>query len=453
MEEKVSGIWFKIIAILIFTFTVLSLCASDLSDKQESELFKDTLSIDQCIKIAILNSPEIKISQGNVIKSELNVNDARAEFLPEISLNGGYFVNNTYSQFEWNRNHYDLGISASINPFSSGRTYLGKEIAEANLSQSRDGYRLTEMNLIMEVIRRYYNLLKANQILELREQTIDQRKKELEFSKTQFDLGLVAMADTLKARVALEGARVNLHEAKGKLMVSRAELNEVMGLALDILISIKSVEMKERNIPELDSILNIAYNYRPDVKQQKSSISADKYNLMLARLNRLPTLTVTGGYNLNAERFAFEGLPLNKTNWDNNSEWSFGVGISFPIFDGGVKSRAITKANIELKNAELRYENLSRLIELEVKSAHINLVNASQRIELTERQVISAEESYKAALGRYMNGIAPITEVTDAEVAFTESRVNQINSKYDFLEAEALLKNASGVLYIPEEVK
>jgi outer membrane protein len=453
MRGNVSGIWFKFILILISAFTGLSVCAYDLNDKQESELLKDTLSIDQCIKIAIKNSPEIEISQGNVIKSELDVNDARAEFLPEINLNGGYFVNNTYNQFEWNSNHYDLGISASINPFSSGRTYLTKEIAEANLSQSRDGYRLTEMNLIMEVIRRYYNLLKANQILELREQTIEQRKKELEFSKTQFELGLVAMADTLKARVALEGARVNLHEASGELMVSKAELNEVMGLALDIPIAIKSVELKERNIPELDSILNVAYNYRPDIKQQKFSISADKYSLILARLNRLPTLTITGGYNLNAERFAFEGLPLNRTNWDNNSEWSFGVGVSFPIFDGGVKSRAITKANIELNNAELKYENLRRLAELEVKSAHINLTNASQKIELTERQVISAEESYKAALGRYMNGIAPITEVTDAEVAFTESRVNQINSKYDFLEAEALLKNASGVLYIPEEVK
>ena len=453
MREDVSGLWFRIILILIFLLNMPYVFGSDLSDKQESELLKDTLSIDQCIKIAIKNSPEIEISQGNVIRSELDVNDARAEFLPEINLNGGYFVNNTYNRFEWNSNHYDLGISASINPFSSGRTYLTKEIAEANLSQSRDGYRLTEMDLVMEVIRRYYNLLKANQILELREQTIEQRKKELEFSKTQFELGLVAMADTLKARVTLEGARVNLHEAKGELMVRRAELNEVMGLSLDIPISIKSVELIERNIPELDSILNIAYNYRPDIKQQESSISSDKYNLILARLNRLPTLTVTGGYNIKAEKFAFEGLPLNRTNWANNSEWSFRVGISFPIFDGGVKSRAITKANIELNNAELRYENLRRFAELEVKSAHINLVNASQKIELTERQVISAEESYEAALGRYMNGIAPITEVMDAEVAFTESRINQINSKYDFLEAEALLKNASGVLYSDGEVK
>lgn len=446
MKGTLSVIGVKIIIIFIFALTTPYVYAFNPSYSQENELLKDTLFIDQCIDIALKNSPEITISEGNVRKSELGFSDAKAEFLPEINLTGRYYLNETYDKMEWNQNHYDLAVSASVKPFTSGKNYINMEMTDALLNSAREGYRLTKINLIMDVIGRYYNLLKSNQILELREQTIEQKEKQLEFSKTQFELGLVPRADTLKARAALEGARVNLHEAKGELQIKRAELNEVMGLALDIPISIEPVELEERNIPEIDSILNIAYNYRPDIKQQKSSISADKYNLMLARINRLPTLTITGGYNLNAERFAFEGLPINRMNWENNTSWNVEVGISFPIFDGGIKSRAITKASVELSNAQLRYENLRRLAELEVKSAHINLVNASQKIELTERQVISAEESYEAALGMYLNGVAPITEVIDAEVALIESKVNRINSKYDFLEAEALLKKASGVL-------
>jgi outer membrane protein len=154
---------------------------------------------------------------------------------------------------------------------------------------------------------------------------------------------------------------------------------------------------------------------------------------MIAWTNRLPTLTLTGGYSLNAERFAFEDLPVNRTNLDDNSDWSVGLSLSFPIFDGGVKSRAIRKANIDLNNTRLEYENLQREVKLEVKSAHLNLENASKKIELTERQVASAEESYEAALGMYKNGLAPITEVIDAEVALTEGRINFISSKYDFL--------------------
>jgi len=453
MRSKLAKIGLKLISKYIFLFFAFFMTIFASPVQYEEGTLPGSFSVEKCVEIALENSPLILIAEGSVRKSELDVGDARAGYLPDINLSGGYYLNETYNAFSWNSNHYDLALSASMKPFSSGRTYLDIERSDANLMSSREGYRLTRMNLIMEVIRGYYNLLMASQMLDLRKGTLEQKEYQLEFSKAQFELGMVPRADTLKARAALEGARVNLHEANGELLIGTAELNEIMGLDLDFPISIEDVEVKKLNIPEFDSVLTLAYSNRPDIKQQESSISASKYNMMIAWLNRLPTLTLSGGYSLNAERFAFEDLPLNRINWDDNSDWSVGMVLSFPIFDGGVKSRAIRKANIDLNNVRLGYENLKRQAKLEVKSAHINLENASKKIELTERQVASAQESYEAALGRYKNGLAPITEVMDAEVALTQGKVNFINSKYDFLEAEALLKRAIGVLYDKEELE
>lgn len=437
----------------IFLFTSFSLTLLSSQPTQKDKAPPEAFSIEECIDIALRNSPLVLVAEGNVKKSELDVGDAKANLLPEVDLSGGYYIDKTYNTFEWNRDHYDLDISASIQPFSSGKTYLDIERTNANLTSEREKYRLTRMDLIMEVISRYYNLIKASQMLELRVSTLEQKEYQLEFSRAQFELGMVPRADTLKARATFEGARVDLHETDGEYLIRKAELNEIMGLDLDSSISVKEVELKNLNVPEFDSILTVAYENRPDVKQQKSSITAGKYNMMIAWMNRLPTLTLRGGYSLNAERFAFEDLPVNRTNLDDNSDWSVGLSLSFPVFDGGVSSRAIRRANIDLNNARLEYQNLQREVELEVKSAHINLENASKKIELTERQVASAEESYEAALGMYKNGLAPITEVIDAEVALTEGRINFISSKYDFLEAEALLKKAIGVLYSKEELE
>jgi outer membrane protein len=452
---KKNGYRIKLESISKFIFLFISFFVTIFASPGQNEAgtVPGAFSIEQCIEIALKNSPSIKIAEGSVRKSKLDVGDARANFLPDVSLSGGYYINETYNTFEWDENHYDLSISASMQPFTSGRTYLDVERADANLVSSREGYRLTKMNLVMEVISRYYNLLKSSQILELGNRTLKQKQNQLDFSKARFELGMVPRADTLKARAALEGARVDLHEANGELLIRKAELNEVMGLELDSVISIRDVELKEPNIPKFDSVLTIAYSYRPDIKQQKSSISVAKYNMMIAWINRMPTLTLTGGYNVYAEKFAFEALPLNRTNLDDNSDWSVGMTLSFPIFDGGTKSRNIRRANIDLNNARLGYENLRRQTELEVKSAYISLENASKKIELTGRQVASARESYEAALGRYKSGLAPITEVIDAEVVLTEGEVNFIGSKYDFLEAEALLERVTGVLYNKEELK
>jgi outer membrane protein len=453
MERNLFKIKFKLISRYLCFFAAFSLTVLGSPVAQEVGISQEDFSIDQCVEIALENSPLISIAKGSVKKSELDVGDAKAGFLPEVNLSGGYYLNDTYNTLSWDSDHYDLALSASIKPFSSGRTYLDVERTNANLTSAREGYRLTRMNLIMEVIERYYNLLKASQMLDLRKSTLEQKKYQLEFSKAQFELGMVPRADTLKARAALEGARVSLHEADGELLIRKAELNEAMGLDLDFPIMIEDVELEKLDVPEFDSVLMVAYRNRPDVEQQKSSIAASKYNMMMAWINRLPTLTLIGGYSLNAERFAFEDLPLNRTNWDDNSDWSVGLTLSFPIFDGGTRSRAITEANIDLNNARLGYRDLERQVKLEVKSAHINLENASKKIELTRRQVASAEESYEAALGRYKNGLAPITEVIDAEVALTEGQINFISSKYDFLEAKALLKRAIGVLYDKEELE
>jgi len=453
MKKSGYKIRLQSISKFIFLFIIFFVIVFTSPGQNEAGTLPGTLSIDQCIEIALKNAPSIKIAEGSVRKSKLDVGDARANFLPEISLSGGYYINETYNTFEWNGNHYDLSVSASMQPFTSGRTYLGMERADANLVSSREGYRFTKMNLVMEVISRYYNLLKSSRILELRNRTLKQKQNQLDFSKARFELGMVPRADTLKARAVVEGARVDMHEANGELLIRKAELNEVMGLDLDSAVSIRDVELKEPNIPEFDSVLTVAYLNRPDIKQQESSISAAKYNMMIAWINRMPTLTLTGGYNVYAERFAFEGLPLNKVNLDDNSDWSVGMTLGFPIFDGGTKSRNIRRANIDLNNARLGYENLKRQTELEVKSAHISLENASKKIELTQRQVASARESYEAALGRYKSGLAPITEVIDAEVALTEGEVNFISSKYDFLEAEALLEKVTGVLYNKEELE
>ncbi|RKY63815.1 MAG: hypothetical protein DRQ08_08885 [Candidatus Latescibacterota bacterium] len=87
---------------------------------------------------------------------------------------------------------------------------------------------------------------------------------------------------------------------------------------------------------------------------------------------------------------------------------------------------------------------MERAIRLEVRTAYINLRTAAERVKLSEKQVESARESYEAALGRYEVGVAPITEVIDAQVALSEGKVNHTRAVYDYLYAKAALDKAIG---------
>ena len=158
-------------------------------------LLEDSLTLKQRIEIALRNSHEISIASGNVSKAKIGVKDARSGFLPELYLSGGYNVNDTYDKFEWNENHYSLYLSASITPFTSGRTLINVARAGASLSSARESYSITETSLILDVIGKYYYLLQARELLELRKESIFQKRKDLEFAQARFDLGLAPKAD------------------------------------------------------------------------------------------------------------------------------------------------------------------------------------------------------------------------------------------------------------------
>jgi outer membrane protein len=406
----------------------------------------DSLNLEQCLEIAFENSRDIAIGRGTVVKAEINVKDARAGFMPDVYLSGGYNVTDTYDKLEWNENHYSLSLNASMTPFNGGKTWISTAKSKESLASTKQSYRLTEIGLILDVIRKYYSLLETAEILKLRGESLAQRRTHLDFARAQFDVGLVPRADILKAEVDVISAQVDSLEADGNLSLAHAELNDAMGIDLDHPTRVAPVVFEREAPPDLADCLNEALLNRPELLQQKSNVSIKKSNVRLAQIERWPMLTLSGTYDAYIDEFVFDDLPLNRTNWEDNSNWRVGVGLSFPLFDGGVTGRAVREARIDLREAELSYTDWQKEVDLEVKLAHLNLVTSFMKTDLTRKQVESAEESYNTALGRYRTGVAPITEVIDAGVALSNSKVSHTMAIYDYLLDKALLRQAIGRL-------
>ena len=407
---------------------------------------EDSLSLERCLEIALDNSSRIAVTEGDLIKARMGLKDAWSGFLPELHLSGGYNLTDTFNRLEWNENHYSLSLGASMSPFNGGRNLINTAKSRESLSSAEQSRRLAAIDLVLEVMSKYYNLLEAAEILELRKESLAQKRTHYEFAVAQYDLGLVPRSDVLKAEVAVVSGEVDSLEADGNLGIAHAEINDVMGIRLDHPTRIKPVTVMREISPRLDECLDEALKHRPELIQQQSSLAIRKHNVRLAQIERWPKLTVTGSYDAYMDGFLFDDLPVNRTNWEDNSDWRVGIGLSFPIFDGGVTGRAVRAAKIDLRESELGYSDWEKQVDLDVQSAHLNLVTALRRIDLAEKGVESAQESYDAALGRYQTGVAPITEAIDAAVALSNSKVSHTRAAYDYLLAVARLRQAMGRL-------
>ncbi|MBN2541708.1 TolC family protein [bacterium] len=405
---------------------------------------EDSLTLEDCIEISLMNSYQIIQARDNVTLSEFNLRDSRAEFLPRLNLSGGYQVSDQNDQVAWNDDHYSLTLSGSITAFNGGKNILNLKKSSESLFSTRQGYLLSEINVIIDVITKYYNLLETFDLMELSIESLNQKRRDLEFARIQFELGLSPEADNIKAEVEVINAQIDSLKNTGEVDLAETELKDAMGISLEFPLRIKQVALFVEESPELDSCLEEALEARPEVWQEKSNLSIKKYDLRLAQINKFPSLSITGSYNVFADDYVFGGTSIDGDNWETNSNWEVGLGLSFPIFYGGKYSRAVKSAKINLSNAELEYKELEKEIELEVKQTHLNLLTALKKIELTEKQVASAELNYNTAQGMYQTGVAPITDVIDAGIALNQSKINYTNAMYEYLLIKAKLKKAIG---------
>jgi outer membrane protein TolC len=81
---------------------------------------------------------------------------------------------------------------------------------------------------------------------------------------------------------------------------------------------------------------------------------------------------------------------------------------------------------------------------LEVSTANLDLESATQRVEVAQAQVESAEEDYRMALRRYTAQVGTNIDVLDARVALSEARTALVNAVYDGRSAYSDLLYAIG---------
>jgi type I restriction-modification system DNA methylase subunit len=70
----------------------------------------------------------------------------------------------------------------------------------------------------------------------------------------------------------------------------------------------------------------------------------------------------------------------------------------------------------------------------------------SERVDVAQSAIAQAEENVRVVRDRYVNGLAPYTEVLDAETLRVTSENNQANAVYDVVIAGLRLKYAVGEL-------
>jgi TolC family type I secretion outer membrane protein len=401
---------------------------------------QDSLTIDQCIEIALKNNPQIKIAESNIQLSSANLKSSRSSIFPQVSLqsgwtkNGGNFFVGPTSR-EANYQNYSYGFNAQMLIFDFGKTYSRISAASDLNDASETDFVNAKQNLILDTYIAYFSYLAAQRIYKVSSQEVLQAKDHLNQAKAFYEVGRSPRFDVLKAQTDLENANVNLLNAENNIRISELQLENVLNTKLETFKLHDILEIKRDSIDE-NSAIATAINERPELISSKYRVDANKSLVASAWSANLPSINATGGYLWRS--YDIDQRFLNS--------WNIGLNLVLPLFQGFAIDAGVEQAKANLSNSEAENDLTLQNVKLDVQQQFSNLQLAQSKITATKSLVNQSEETLKLAEGRYSQGVGSPIEITDARVALFNAQASYIQTLYDYQVAYVRLQKAMGVL-------
>ena len=402
------------------------------------------LTLRQCIAIAKKNSSDIKNAQISKKIEELRVKNAQALYYPDFLLNGGYSASKQID-FGFERNNYSFGVTGRYTIWDHGQRNIG-------LLQARESKNLVDVqndqvrqNLVFQVTQAYYEVLKAQELVKVDRQNLDRSRENRERVEAYVEAGIQIEADIATAQVREANSELALLNDQNQLDIALANLPRIMGLNPATRIRVVENEEPKNEVEivdiSLDEAINRAIKARSEFMVVKSNIKQTEYALRLTQLNRYPKLNAQYNHDFNLDDYFDDSEDLGHLRY-----WRFAATLDFPIFDGGVTKRRVDEIELQLDRAREDLEDLKRSVALEVQQAYLNLIRAAKSVEISDAQVRDARLSLNVIRERFIQELAILIELLDAQTVFASALTSQVRIFYDYQIARASLQKVLGDL-------
>lgn len=390
---------------------VLILMSLHIKVAGEEELEK--LSLEEALKVAFVNNPEIVTAGKNIESAKARVAQAMAYPNPELELG-----------MKTPSEDVEVEVSQELDLFGK-RTLRGK-VAKNEIKIYESDFDLIWTEVSLKVKEVYAQILLARETEKLAEETLNLTRKFLAKVQDKFNLGEVLKSELLRAEIEVLNAQNDLLLAEKGLSVNKAKLNILLGRgASHKFVCIDEFVYRKKKF-DLDKLIQKALINRPDLKAKKLMLDSKNMEVNLAK----------------KEVFANPYISLSGEWEDGEQELGVKLGISLPFWDR--KQGEIAEARNESQKIEHQINSLKRQIELEVNDAFGEVVLADKQVVLWKKALKNANVLIKLIELQYEEGKIIFLTYLENLKKFRETKWNYSKALADYQMRLAILEKTIG---------
>ncbi len=334
------------------------------------------------------------------------------------------------------------GVNANQLLFD-GQVFTGLQARKTLIDFAEKNVEITEEAIRTNVYKIYYQLVVSKTQVELIDSNISLLNKLLHDINIMYDNGFAEKLDISKSKVQL----ANLQTEKTNVLTQVA--NGYLGLKVLLGMPVTDSLVLTDNINDeviKQDVLEAGifdYNQRRDYQYTQLGIKLNEYDIQRYKLSKVPTLSLNGYYNKNAQRNEFNFFKSGE-DWFDISAISLNLNI--PIFNGFATNAKIAQARIALQKTKNQAEALKLNIDNEIQVARNNYVTAINSLDYQKENMALAEEVFQQTKKKYEVGTGSQTEINTAQNDLKMAQTNYINAMYNATIAKVDYLKATGKL-------
>jgi outer membrane protein TolC len=446
--------------------------AAALISQTVSAQARDTLALDlpTAIARALRSSDESRLADLGVDLARSRVASERSAILPQVTLNSSYsqVVRNARAEIVGNvfgqSYNYSASLTVSQALFQGGRELYALRAASRTLGAARADAEETRSMLQVDVQRAYLGTLLATRIAGIHEGGLALARDRLAQVEQLAAGGRAARYDVLRARVEVANIEPVVLQARSERTLAELDLRRLLNIPLDQPLRL-TTDLDAQSVQAVVTTVAAAADQhiadRAAVRGAELAYRARRDAVGAARSEFLPTISVflrTGylalpgapgvptGVGRTSTSLCPPGSP--ETRVCQNDGWfrdeSFGVQISWPLFDGLRSKSELDLATAQAYVAELQWRQQIEQVNVEVERARAEFERARASFDAQRTNAGEATETFQLASLRFTRGVGTQLEVSDAQLALLTAQSNEARAVYEVHLAAAELARALG---------
>ena len=390
------------------------------------------------------NNYDLKNAALKIKENEQMVKMQFAQELPFLSLTGelsrdfqaprqqfGSMMIPKYSQY-----NYNIPLSAGYEIDIWGKNRLKTKSKKQQLEIIKQMERATYISLSGNFAADYFNLIKADKLIELQKELIDTQEEILSKTREKYNSGLCSINEVLEAQKLLTILKEEYN--------THIKTRDVLIESLKVYLADENDKIKRNSFENTKLIDDLPLKYssdivlkRPDYIEQEANLKRLGFDIRVARKEFLPSFVIFGQIGLNA---------YHLSSLFNSPSQFFNAGIlpSWDLFSGGRKIAFLKMKKMQYEQALNDYQKTYITGVTDINSNLIEYKTALENYKEVSNRIKTDEKIYNLIKDKRKIGSANDLDVLFAREIYLSTKKQETSNKINSIICSIGLYKALG---------